>query len=263
MNFSISNLPFRQNKPRKQGVTMVMDKGLSYTEAENMIEACGHLVDYVKLGFGTSLITNKLIEKIRLYQKSDIHVFLGGTLFEAFLVRNAIEDYISLCRQFDLKHVEISDGSIQIPHQNKLEMISEFAKHFTVLSEVGSKQANIVLNDQEWIQQINTEIDAGSSMVIAEARESGNVGIYDNSGNPKTDLICLIDENTQSEKIIWEAPCKSQQVWFIKQLGTSVSLGNIAPNEVIALETLRLGLRGDTFFDFLPSELKETHQKQK
>lgn len=255
MNFHIPFLPHREQKPRQNGFTMVMDKGLSLGEAEQMIASSGHLIDFVKLGFGTSLITGNLKEKIRLYNRSGIMVYFGGTLFEAFLVRNAIEDYIAMCRHFDVSYVEISDGSINLPHELKLEMISDFAKHFTVLSEVGSKQTDVVLSDEEWLRRMNLELEAGSSIVIAEAREGGNVGIYDQSGKPKTSLIDLIRSGVDETKIMWEAPNKTQQVWFIKQFGTNVNLGNIAPGEVIALETLRLGLRGDTFFDFLPKHL--------
>jgi phosphosulfolactate synthase len=255
-NYNIPFLPERENRPRKSGITMVMDKGLCLAEAENLIDSCGHLIDFVKLGFGTSLITNRLLEKIRFYQKSGVKVYFGGTLFEAFLVRNAIEDYIAVCRRFNVDHVEISDGSMSIPHDLKLDIIYDFSEHFHVLSEVGSKQADVVLSDDEWVRQINLEMQAGSSIVIAEAREGGNVGIYDNSGKPKTELIDLISTQTQKDRIMWEAPNKTQQVWFIKQFGPNVNLGNISPGEVVALETLRLGLRGDTFFDFLPQNMK-------
>jgi phosphosulfolactate synthase len=256
MNFQIPDLPQREQKPRKQGITMVMDKGLSVSEAEQLVSSSGHLIDFVKLGFGTSLITGNLKEKIRTYQKSGMRVYFGGTLFEAFLVRNAIEDYIDVCRKFGIDHVEISDGSMTIPHNLKLDIISDFAVHFTVLSEVGSKQSDVVLSDDEWVKQMNLEMEAGSAYVIAEAREGGNVGIYDKSCKPKIELIEKLTLETDQSRILWEAPEKSQQVWFIKNFGTHVNLGNIAPGEVIALETLRLGLRGDTFFDFLPDHLK-------
>ncbi len=260
-NFQIPNLPHRDNKPRKKGLTMVMDKGLSVQEAEQLISSSGHLIDFVKLGFGTSLITNQLSDKIRTYQKAGIRVHFGGTLFEAFLIRNVIEDYIQICRKFGVDHVEISDGSLTMPHELKLEIISDFSAHFTVLSEVGSKQTDVVLSDEEWVRQMNLEMKAGSSWVIAEAREGGNVGIYDSSGKPKTGLIELIRSQTDESRILWEAPNKGQQVWFIKQFGSDVNLGNIAPGEVISLETLRLGLRGDTFFDFLPEDFKSIPSK--
>jgi len=257
LNFQISNIPERQNKPRNKGLTMVMDKGLSVEEAKNLISSSMHLIDFVKLGFGTSLITNNLKEKIKIYKNSDVNVYFGGTLFEAFLIRKSLPQYINMCREFGVNYVEISDGSLTMEHKLKLDIIYEFSKHFSVLSEVGSKSVDVNLSDEEWISQINSEMESGSKYVIAEAREGGNVGIYDNTGKPKTNLIEQIKLNTDDSRILWEAPNKTQQVWFIKQFGTDVNLGNIAPNEVIALETLRLGLRGDTFFDFLPEEFKK------
>lgn len=255
MNFKISHLPEREIKPRQFGLTMVMDKGMSIAEAENLIEACGNLIDFVKLGFGTSLITNRLAEKIRLYKKSGINIYFGGTLFEAFLIRNNIEDYIAICRSYNLEYVEISNGSINMPHEIKLEIISDFSQYFTVISEVGSKFDEIQFSNEEWLRRIERELESGSTYVITEGRESGTVGIYNKEGKPKEDLIQLIASNSNKDKIIWEAPIKSQQVWFIKQFGANVNLGNIDPNDVISLETLRLGLRGDTFFDFLPEDV--------
>lgn len=247
MNYNIPNLPYRTQKPRENGITMVMDKGLSLSEAANLISSSEHLIDYVKLGFGTSFITAGLKDKINLYKKNNIKVYFGGTLFEAFYIRKATKNYESICYDFGIEVVEISDGSININHDEKLNLINNFSKNFTVLSEVGSKNAEVVLSDETWVFQLNSELKAGSKFVIAEAREGGNVGIYEKNGKPKTDLITSIIENTDISKILWEAPEKSQQVYFIKNFGTNVNLGNIAPNEVIALETLRLGLRGDTF----------------
>jgi phosphosulfolactate synthase len=252
MNYLLSFLPERELKPRKKGLTMVMDKGLSIAQAEHLVSVAGHLIDFVKLGFGTSYCTQGLQDKIHVYKKSDIQVYFGGTLFEAFLIRDCIEDYIRLCRKYELKWVEISDGSVSIPHELKCNMIEDFSQHFSVLSEVGSKQADVILSDEQWVEQINKEMQAGSKYVIAEAREGGNVGVYDSTGKPKTDLIDTIEKHTDCKKLLWEAPTKPQQVWFIKKFGTHVNLGNIHHDEVIALETLRLGLRGDTFFDFIP-----------
>jgi len=250
-NYNIPNIPERELKPRKKGLTMVMDKGLSVEEANNMLSAAGHLIDYVKLGFGTSYVTKGLEEKIRIYAKNDVNVFFGGTLFEAFLARDATEEYIKLIQRFNLSYVEISDGTLNIPHELKLKFIEEFTKYFTVLSEVGSKNKDKEISDSQWVEAMNLELEAGASYVIAEARESGNIGVFDESGSIKTGLVEHITQNVNTEKIIWEAPKKEQQVWFIKSFGTSVNLGNIASNEVIPLETLRLGLRSDTFFDFL------------
>jgi phosphosulfolactate synthase len=252
MNFSLPDLPERPIKPRKSGLTMVMDKGLSLGEAENMVSAAHQLIDFVKLGFGTSLITNKLEEKISVYHAAGIRVYLGGTLFEAFVERNLIDDYLRLVDRLKLQTVEISDGCITIGHDEKLSFIHRISQNFQVLSEVGSKDADVHFSPQAWVNMMKNELQAGSFKVIAEARESGNVGIYNSSGKAETDIIDSISGNIEPDKIIWEAPQKAQQVWFIKKFGANVNLGNIASNEIIALETLRLGLRGDTFHDFLP-----------
>ncbi len=257
MNYSLSFLPDRGSKPRSKGIAMVMDKGLSYNEAENLIAVAGHLIDYIKLGFGTSIATNGLRDKINLYHDSGIEVYFGGTLFEAFLVRDMYTDFLNLLHKYDLRTVEVSDGSIKLPHAQKCEYIASLSADFEVLSEVGTKDSSVELKKEDWISEMTKELEAGSQMVIAEARESGTVGIYNKDGSANTELIDDIHQQIPEHKILWEAPAKSQQAWFIKHFGAHVNLGNIAPNEVIALETLRLGLRGDTFFEFLPKEIKE------
>jgi phosphosulfolactate synthase len=257
MNFAITHIPSRSTKPREEGVTMVMDKGLSMRQAEDLIESSGHLVDLIKLGFGTSLVTPRLKEKVKLYQDSGIRVYLGGTLFEAFVARGQLKDYRKLVDQLGLDMVEVSDGSINMPPKEKCKYITDLAKHFTVLSEVGSKESGILISPAKWVNMMRTELDAGSWKVIAEARESGTVGIYRPSGHAHTALVNRILAKVAAKDILWEAPQKPQQVWFIKQLGANVNLGNIAPEEVIPLETLRLGLRGDTFFQYLPEEVAE------
>ncbi|HRH03175.1 MAG TPA: phosphosulfolactate synthase [Bacteroidia bacterium] len=255
MNYTLPHLPERSQKPRISGITMMMDKGLSLREAENFISASGHLTDLVKLGFGTSFISPNLQEKIKLYQDAKIKVYLGGTLFEAFIVRNMFDDYRKLLDKLKLDTAEVSDGSLEMPHDKKCEYIQTLSKQVTVLSEVGSKEEGIIIHPAKWIKMMTKELEAGSWKVIAEARESGNVGIYHRDGKAHTLLIDKILARVPAEKIMWESPQKPQQVWFIKLLGANVNLGNIAPNDVISLETLRLGLRGDTFFHFLPKEL--------
>ncbi len=257
MNYSLTHIPTRTEKVRDDGVTMVMDKGMSMRQAEDMIGSCGHLVDIVKLGFGTSFITPKLKEKIKLYQKADMKVYLGGTLFEAFVARGMFKDYRKLLGKLGLDTAEVSDGSITMSTKEKCGFISTLAKDFTVLSEVGSKETGILISPAKWVRMMRTELDAGSWKVIAEARESGTVGIYRPSGHAHTALVNRILAKIPAKDILWEAPQKSQQVWFIKQIGANVNLGNIAAEEVIPLETLRLGLRGDTFFQYLPEELAE------
>jgi len=238
-------------------MTMMMDKGLSIRQAEDFLEQNVDLVDYIKLGFGTSYMTKKLQEKIDLYKEAGLIVYLGGTLFEAYLVRGMVDDFRKLLDQYKLECCEVSDGSMFIPHDEKCEYIRTLSKDFNVLSEVGSKQEGYLISPNKWISMMTTELEAGSSKVIAEARESGTVGIYRPNGSAHTVLINRILKNVKGENILWEAPQKSQQAWFIKHLGPNVNLGNIAYDEVIPLETLRLGLRGDTFFEFLPQKVAD------
>jgi phosphosulfolactate synthase len=251
MNYNLNNIPDRIQKPRNHGLTMVMDKGLSLREVENFIEVAGPHTDIVKLGWATSFVTPNLKEKLKLYSDADLPVYLGGTLFEAFVIRNQFDDYQRVLDDYGLKFAEISDGSIDIPHDMKCDYIRKLSQQVTVISEVGSKDAEKIFAPYKWIALMRAEIEAGSWKVIAEAREAGNAGIYRETGEVRQGLIDEILTQIPEEKIIWEAPQKSQQVWFIKLLGANVNLGNIAPAEVIPLETIRLGLRGDTFNHFL------------
>jgi phosphosulfolactate synthase len=250
-------MPDRPVKPRDSGITMVMDKGLSIREAEDFMSVGSEYTDLVKLGFGTSLITPGFEKKIAFYKKAGVIPYFGGTLFEAFVVRNMFNEYIKFLDKYEIDLVEVSDGSYDIEHKMKLEYIRRLAKRGTVISEVGSKKANVVYSPDEWVAMMKSELDAGSVKVIAEARESGTTGIYNEDGSINNKIIGGISEHVKLENVIWEAPLKSQQAWFIKHFGANVNLGNIAPNEIIPLETLRLGLRGDTFFQFLPDNLKQ------
>lgn len=254
MNYNLPNIPSRENKPREKGLTMVMDKGLSLSEAENMIMSSSNFIDIVKLGFGTSLITQNLDEKIKIYQNNGIDVYFGGTLFEAFIARGLFDEYIKYLHKYNMKHVEVSDGVLPINEDDKCEYINILSKEFTVLSEVGYKTGERKLSNKDWVDKIEKEYNAGAWRIIAEARESGNIGIYNNDGSANEELINKITTVLSPEKILWEAPLKKQQVWFIKLMGANVNLGNIPTNEILALETLRLGLRGDTLLDFLPKE---------
>jgi phosphosulfolactate synthase len=257
-NVDLPHLPDRTQKPRKTGITMVMDKGISLRQAEDFVEMNADFVDYVKLGFGTSVISKNLKEKIKLYQKANIKVYLGGTLFEAFLVRNKFEDYIKLAESLELDAAEVSDGSVTIEHTRKCEYINKLSRRFIVLSEVGSKEEGVIIHPSRWINMMLAELQAGSNKVIAEARESGNVGIFHKNGSAHTLLINRIVNKVKLENIIWETPQKTQQVFFLKLFGSNVNVGNIAVDDVIPLETLRLGLRGDTFFTFLPETMQQT-----
>lgn len=230
---------------------MVMDKGLAIADIKNVLSVAGPYIDIVKLGFGTAYVTPQLREKIETYQEANIPVYFGGTLFEAFLVRHQLDDYLEICRDYGIGFIEISDGSIDIPHTEKCRYIEKFASYGTVLSEVGSKDAAHIIPPYKWIELMQAELSAGASYVIAEAREAGNVGIYRGSGEVREGLVQEILTVIPDSRILWEAPQKSQQLYFIKLLGCNVNLGNIAPSEVIPLESMRLGLRGDTFDLFL------------
>ncbi len=254
MNFNLSQIPERNTKPRTHGITMVMDKGLSIEEARNFISVAHPHIDIVKLGFGTAYVTPNLKEKLAVYRQHDIPVYFGGTLFEAFLIRNQFDDYISICKEFGVSFMEVSDGSVTIPHAEKCGYIEKLTKHGTVLSEVGSKDAAHIIPPYKWIELMKAELEAGSTYVIAEAREAGNVGIYRGSGEVREGLVQEILTQIPEDKIIWEAPQKAQQLYFLELIGCNVNLGNIAPSEMIALEAMRIGLRGDTFSLYLDQE---------
>jgi phosphosulfolactate synthase len=254
MNFNLSQIPDRLQKNRTAGITMVMDKGLSVEEAKNFLSVSHPHVDIIKLGFGTSFVTPNLREKLEVYRSYDLPIYFGGTLFEAFLIRNQFDDYLSVCKDFGISYMEVSDGSIDIPHAEKCGYIEKMTQYGTVLSEVGSKDAAHIIPPYKWIELMRAELSAGATYVIAEARESGNVGIYRGSGEVREGLVQEILTQIPGEKIIWEAPQKAQQLYFIELLGANVNLGNIAPTEVIPLEAMRIGLRGDTFHLFLNKE---------
>ena len=254
MNFNLTQIPERNGKPRTSGLTMVMDKGLSVNEVENFLSICHPHVDIVKLGFGTSFVTPNLKDKLEVYKKYNMPLYFGGTLFEAFLIRNQFEDYISVCKDYGITHMEVSDGSIVIPHAEKCGYIEKLAAVGTVLSEVGSKDATHIMPPYKWIELMRDELNAGSTYVIAEAREAGTVGIYRGTGEVREGLVQEILTQIPEEKIIWEAPQKAQQLYFIELLGCNVNLGNIAPSEVLPLEAMRIGLRGDTFHLYLNKE---------
>jgi phosphosulfolactate synthase len=251
MNYDLKDIPERPAKPRDVGFTMAMDKGLSLREVEDFIESSGEYTDIVKLGWATSYVTSNLKDKLALYKEAGIPTYFGGTLFEAFIIRDQFEDYRKLLDKYDMPFAEVSDGSIELPHDLKCEYISKLSDQVTVLSEVGSKDAEKIIPPYQWIELMQTELDAGAWKVIGESREAGNVGLFRASGEVRSGLVQEILTKIPFEKIIWEAPQKAQQVYFIKLVGANVNLGNIAPNEIIPLETIRLGLRGDTFHHFL------------
>ena len=259
----LSYLPERGSKPRSTGITMIIDKGLSVGQVHELISVAGHLIDFAKLGFGTSVICEQSKEKVKIYRDNGIKVFLGGTLFEASAVRDMVKEYKNFVQELGVDAVEISDGSIIMDHAKKCEYINDFSKNYTVLSEVGAKEDDIFVKPDEWSDHMQKELDAGSTYVIAEARETGTVGIYKQDGTADISLINDILKKIPSKQIMWETPLKQQQAWFIKLIGAKANLGNILPDDVIPLETIRLGLRSDTFFEFLPEECQKYKLKKK
>ncbi|HYZ78595.1 MAG TPA: phosphosulfolactate synthase [Gaiellaceae bacterium] len=245
------NLPQRPGKPRAEGLTHVIDKGLNLRDIEGLFDTAGQFVDVVKLGWGTSYVTNNLEKKIALYRFFETPVVCGGTLFEAVYGRGRIDEFKSWLVENRFAHVEISDGTLEIPRERKLELIAEFARDFTVLSEVGSKDAEVNIAPYLWVEWIKEELEAGAWKVITEGREGGTAGIYRPTGEMRTGLIDEIAHEVDVQELIFEAPTKESQAWFVKEFGPNVNLGNIPPDEVIPLETLRLGLRGDTLKEVL------------
>ncbi len=241
------DLPRRSAKPREQGITHVLDSGLSVAEVESLVEVAGAAVDLVKLGWGTAVVTENLDAKLACYRAHDIPVVLGGTLTELAIAQGRVAELTAWLRELGLCHVEISDGAIALPHARKLALIEQLAgEGFTVLSEVGSKDAAFIMAPYVWVEQIEAELAAGAWKVIAEARESGNAGIYRADGEVRMGLIDEIVHAVPIDRLLFEAPQKEQQVWFLRRYGGEVNLGNIAPRDVLSLETLRLGLRADT-----------------
>lgn len=250
MPISLNNLPTRTEKPRSEGFTMGLDKGFGVRQAEDFVEACSNYIDVIKLGWGTAYVTQNLEEKIAVYQNAGIPVYFGGTLFEAYLLRNQLDAYVKLMESYGIKHVEVSNGTIRLSDDRKQAIIKELSQDFTVYSEVGSKDPENIIPPYKWVRIIEEELAAGSVKVICEARESGTVGVFRPNGEVRSGLIEEITDQIPQEHLIFEAPQRAQQVWFIRKFGSNVNLGNIQPEEVISVETLRLGLRGDTLLDF-------------
>jgi phosphosulfolactate synthase len=240
------DLPARSAKPRERGITHVLDRGLSVAEVEGLAEVAGAFVDFVKLGWGTAVATQNLGAKLERYRRHGIPVVLGGTLTELAVAQGRLDGLLGWLGELGLRHVEVSDGTITMEHREKLSLIERLARDFTVFSEVGSKDAAKIMAPYRWVEQIEAELDAGAWRVIAEARESGNAGIYRADGEVRMGLIDEIAHAIDPDRLLFEAPQKDQQVWFLRRFGPEVSLGNIAPGDVLALETLRLGLRSDT-----------------
>jgi phosphosulfolactate synthase len=224
----------------------VIDRGLSVAEAAGMLEVAGDSVDIVKLGWGTAVVTANLKPKLELFAEHGIPVVLGGTLTEVAIRQGRVDGLIAWLRELGLRHVEVSDGTITLEADVKRELIQRLSREFIVLAEVGSKDADFIMAPYIWVEQIERDLAAGAWKVIAEARESGTAGIYRADGEVRTGLIDEIAHAIDPELLIFDAPRQQQQVWLLKRFGTECSLGNIAPADVLSLETLRLGLRSDT-----------------
>ena len=248
------DLPARPGKPRTEGLTHVIDKGLNLRDIEGMFDVGGAFVDIVKFGWGTSYVTNNLEKKIALYRSFSTPVVCGGTLFEAVYGQSKMDEFKRWLEHFRFSHVEISDGTLEIPREQKLELIADFARDFVVLSEVGSKDSEVVFAPYQWVQWLKEDLDAGAWKVITEGREGGTAGIFRSSGDMRTGLIDEIVHEIDISEIIFEAPTTHSQAWFVQKFGPDVNLGNIPPEEVIPLETLRLGLRSDTLREVLLGE---------
>ncbi|HUA49831.1 MAG TPA: phosphosulfolactate synthase [Solirubrobacteraceae bacterium] len=241
------DLPERSSKPRDRGITHVIDRGLSIADVEGMVEVAGDFVDIVKLGWGTALATRNLERKLACYRQHGIPVVLGGTLTELAITRGRLEELIAWAHELGLEHFEISDGTIALEHERKLELIERLAGEFTVMSEVGSKDdTGAITPPYVWVEQMRAELAAGAWKVIAEGREAGTAGIFRPSGEVREGLIGEIVHEIAPDQIMFDAPRKDQQVWFVRRFGPEVNLSNVPAGEVLALETLRLGLRSDT-----------------
>jgi phosphosulfolactate synthase len=241
------DLPDRSVKPRENGLTHVLDKGLSLSEVDGLIEVAGEFVDIVKLGWGTAVATGNLVEKLERYRERGIPVVLGGTLTELAIARNRLDQLVAWVRELGLEHFEISDGTIALQRERKVELIRRLSAEFTVLSEVGSKDdTGAITPPYRWVEQMREELEAGAWKVIAEGRGAGTAGIFRPTGEVREGLIGEIVHEIDPQRILFDAPRKHQQVWFVRRFGPDVNLGNIAAADVLALETLRLGLRSDT-----------------
>lgn len=245
-------LPPRAAKPRSSGLTHVLDKGLALVTLESLVETAGAHIDFIKLGWGTAYVASGVKAKIALCADAGINACLGGTLFEIVVRQNRVDEYLRWLHRLGLEHIEVSNGALGMPVERKQEFIRQLSGEFTVLSEVGSKDPDEPMVPSQWAEEMQADLEAGASIVIAEGRESGTVGLFDSGGAVQGELVERVVQAVPAERIIFEAPRKDQQAWLIRRLGPDVNLGNIAPDEVLALETLRLGLRGDTT-DLLPA----------
>ena len=240
------DLPPRAAKPRSEGITHVLDRGLSVADVDGLVEVAGEYIDFVKLGWGTAVATGNLEAKLARYKQHGIPAMFGGTLTELAIAQNRLDRFVASLHELGIEHIELSDGTLNIESERKLELISRLAEEFTVLSEVGSKDDTRIMAPYRWVEHMQSELEAGAWKVIAEGREGGNVGIFRHDGEVRQGLVDEILHAIPADKILFDAPRKDQQVWFVRRLGPDVNLGNITPEDVLSLETIRVGLRSDT-----------------
>ena len=243
---AVLNLPTRTTKPRERGITHVLDKGLGLRQIEDLLETCSGLIDIVKFGWGTGYVTENLEAKIAAYREAGVPTCFGGTLLELAILQGRFDDFRRELRRLGMTHAELSTGIIELTPEERYDYIRTLARDFVVLSEVGSKDAQRIIPPYLWVEQTEADLAAGSWRVICEARESGTVGIYHTSGEVKAGLIEEIVHRVDPGRLVFEAPLKAQQAWLVQKFGSNVNLGNIPTTDVIALETIRVGLRADT-----------------
>ena len=241
------DLPQRTIKKREKGITSISDKGLGLNALMDIIDICGDYIDIAKFSIGSAVVTGKLKEKIAIYKKNNIDVYLGGSTFEKYYDQGKLEDYKRTLNTFGVSTIEISDGIVDIPLETKVKTIRDFCNYFRVIAEVGCKDRDFVYSPDEWVTQLKECLNAGAWKVLCEGRESGDAGIYQDDSTPREDTVNRIINEISLEQIIWETPKAQNQIYFINRFGANVNLGNISPHEVLILESQRVGLRYDTF----------------
>ena len=243
---SFLELPSRAVKPRSRGITHVLDSGLTPEATRAFLGQAGHLVDIMKVGWGIGYVDPTLSTRVGICTDHGCPVSLGGTLFEVAALQDRISELRDWALSVGMTHIEVSNGLRALSASRKQALVRELAADFVVLAETGAKEGNYPPTPAEWGEEMARDLDAGASWVIAEGRESGTVGLYHPDQGIREDLVSAILVWIPADKVIFEAPGKSQQAWFVRQLGADVNIGNVAPASVLALETLRLGLRADT-----------------
>lgn len=240
------DLPARPPKPRPRGITHVLDKGLTLTATRALVDQVAELIDIVKIGWGIGYVDRLLAQRVAAYAAAGVPVCLGGTLTEIVALQDKVAPYRDWALSVGVTHVEVSNGLRALSTDRKTWLVKELAADFVVLAETGAKDGSYPTSPQEWTDEMARDLDAGASFVVAEGRESGTVGLYAADQGVHEEIVTAITGIVPVDRVIFEAPAKAQQTWFIDVVGPDVNLGNIEPASVLPLETLRLGLRADT-----------------